>query len=78
MNKTIYDFGKEMNKQLTKHNKEKTDIKTFNLAEIWGLTSRQIEERLKILNTMGPHDMEKQCVHMANYLFFLWRKLNED
>lgn len=70
-------FHIAMWEELKKHKDEKTGIKNWELADVWKLTKDEIIKRTEILKTMGPDDMEKQCIHMSNYLFFLWCKLQE-
>lgn len=63
-----------MKAELIRHEDENMDIDGFNLIFTWSLVTREIERRLKILKTCGPEDINKQCIHMANYLSFLWDK----
>ena len=69
-------FG-EMWEQLVKHKSEKIGIKNWDLVDVWQLCKDELEKRLELIKTRDPDEIRKQCVHMANYLCFLWQKCNE-
>ena len=68
-------FTGRMWMELELHRLDKTPIRDWELVDVWKLTKDEIVKRTEILKTRGPDDMEKQCIHMANYLYFLWTKL---
>lgn len=70
----LEDFKRTMWGQLELHKEEKTGLDDVELAKVWELVMDNIESRLELLKTTGPDDIKKQCIHMANYLFFLWCK----
>jgi len=75
----IIMFGNEMFIELEKHNTEK-DIKFYNMSveKLFKLLYEQSGNRLSniektIFREDTPiKDIEKNCVHMANYFYFLW------
>lgn len=75
----IVSFGNEMFIELEKHNTEK-DIKFYNMSveKLFKLLYEQSNDRLlNIEKTIFREDMpladiEKNCIHMANYFYFLW------
>lgn len=66
-------FTTEMMDQLFKHKEEKTPLKQKDPGEIFTIVVNQLEGRLAQIKNYGPEVMEKQSVHMANYLYFLWQ-----
>lgn len=73
----VHAFADAMLIELEKHKAEKTGLKNSNPDFVWNLVLAEIETRLEVLKDSNPDEMEKQCVHMANYLFFLWMKMKE-
>lgn len=70
----LREFRECMWDELVAHKDEKTGLKDVELVKVWELVIDNIESRLELLKTTGPDDIRKQCIHMANYLFFLWCK----
>ena len=81
-------FANEMFKELEKHDTEK-DIKFYSMSvqKLFELLHDQTDLRIdKIRNTIFRKDMplleiEKNCLHLANFCYFLWsqsRKMRED
>lgn len=73
----VHAFADAMLVELEKHKADKPGLKNANPDMVWNLVITEIEQRLDILKDSNPDEMEKQCVHMANYLFFLWMKMKE-
>jgi len=75
----IVMFGNEMFKELEKHNTEKS-LKFYQMSidKLFHLLHNEAEIRLKKVNqTIFREDLplieiEKQCIHLANYCYFLW------
>jgi hypothetical protein len=72
------DFWHSMWNELEKHKDEKFGLKNWDLVSVWGLAMDEIPKRLETIRTCGPDDIEKQCIHISNYLYFLWVKLQEE
>ncbi len=84
----IVMFGNEMFKELEKHNTEK-DIKFYSMSvqKLFELLHDQSKSRImKVGETIFRKDLplidiERQCVHLANYCYFLWsqsKKMREE
>jgi len=84
----IIMFGNEMFMELEKHNTEK-DIKFYNMSveKLFRLLYEQSGNRLSNIEKtifredLPLKDIEKNCIHMANYFYFLWsqaKKLREE
>ncbi len=84
----IVMFGNEMFMELEKHNTEK-DIKFYSMSveKLFQLLHEQADFRLENINhtifreDMPLIDIEKNCIHLANYCYFLWsqsKKMRED
>jgi len=75
----IVMFGNEMFKELEKHNIEK-NLKFYNMSveKLFKLLYEQSNNRLNniektIFREDTPlADIERNCVHMGNYFYFLW------
>lgn len=75
----IVMFGNEMFKELEKHDIEK-NLKFYNMSveKLFKLLYEQSNNRLNtiektIFREATPlADIERNCVHMANYFYFLW------
>jgi len=75
----IVMFGNEMFKELEKHDDEKS-LKFYNMSveKLFKLLYEQSDNRLiNIEKTIFREDMplqdiEKNCIHMSNYFYFLW------
>jgi hypothetical protein len=75
----IVMFGNEMFKELEKHHTEK-ELKFYEMSieKLFKLLYEQANDRLtNIEKTIFREDtplidIEKNCVHMANYFYFLW------
>lgn len=70
-------FFQEMWLELEKHKDEKTGIKNWPLDQVWKLSVDEIEERLHKIRTQSPDVIHKQCLHIANYCYFLWCKTEQ-
>jgi hypothetical protein len=84
----IVMFGNEMFKELEKHDLEK-NLKFYSMSveRLYQLLHDQAESRIMRLGqTLFREDLplieiERQCVHLANYCYFLWsqsKKMRED
>jgi len=84
----IVMFGNEMFIELEKHNNEK-DLKFYNMSveRLFKLLYEQSGDRLNHIEKtifredMPIKDIEKNCIHMANYFYFLWsqtRKMRDE
>ena len=84
----IVSFGNEMFKELEKHDTEK-DLKFYNMSveKLFKLLYEQSNDRLTVIEKtifredMPLKDIEKNCVHMGNYFYFLWsqvKKMRDD
>lgn len=84
----IVMFGNEMFKELEKHNTEK-DLKFYEMSveKLFKLLYEQSNDRLtQIEKTIFREDtpladIEKNCVHLSNYAYFLWsqaRKMRDE
>lgn len=71
-------FSDSMWNELSLHRDEKTGLKNMSLVQIYELTMKEISSRDEIMRTHGPDVIKKQCVHMANYLYFLWVALTRE
>ncbi|GEM_PF-4697148 len=75
----IVMFGNEMFMELEKHDDEK-GLKFYNMSveKLFKLLYEQSNNRLTNIEKtifredMPLKDIEKNCVHMANYFYFLW------
>lgn len=75
----IVMFGNEMFKELEKHDNEK-GLKFYNMSveKLFKLLYEQSNNRLTtiektIFREDTPlADIERNCVHMGNYFYFLW------
>ena len=84
----IVMFGNEMFKELEKHNDEKS-LKFYNMSveKLFKLLYEQSSNRLTNIEKtifredMPIKDIEKNCIHMGNYFYFLWtaaKKMRKD
>lgn len=84
----IIMFGNEMFMELEKHNTEK-DIKFYNMSveKLFKLLYEQSGNRLSTIEKtifredLPLKDIEKNCIHMGNYFYFLWsqaKKLRDE
>jgi len=73
----LSEFFQEMYRQLEKHKDQKIGLKDWQLVDVWKLCKDELRLRLNLIETRDPQEIEKQCVHMANYLWFLWQKCRE-
>ena len=75
----IVSFGNEMFIELEKHNTEK-NLKFYNMSveKLFKLLYEQSTDRLNNIEKtifredMPLKDIEKNCIHMGNYFYFLW------
>lgn len=72
------DFMDYMRIALIDHEENKESLSDYTLGEAWDLTTQEIKHRLDKILLEGPDEMEKQCIHIANYCMFLWLKLREE
>lgn len=84
----IVMFGNEMFKELEKHNDEKS-IKFYRMSveKLFNLLHGEAENRLQRINStifredLPIVDIERNCIHLANYCYFLWsqsRKMRDN
>jgi len=74
----IFDFGIAMLDELEKHKAEKEGLRSWHIDSVRQLAINETEQRLfKIDDSDDKKEMQKQCIHIANYLFFLWCKARE-
>ena len=77
----IVMFGMEMFKELVKHDNEKS-LKFYNMSieKLFKLILAQSSDRLTTMEKsifredMPLLEIEKNCIHMSNYFYFLWTK----
>lgn len=75
----IVMFGNEMFKELEKHNTEKS-LKFYSMSvdKLFHLLHDQADSRLQNINQtifrqdLPLVDIERNCIHLANYCYFLW------
>ncbi len=83
----IVMFGNEMFMELEKHNTEKS-LKFYSMSvdKLFHLLHDQADSRLHNINQtifrqdLPLVDIERNCIHLANYCYFLWsqaRKMRE-
>ncbi len=84
----IIMFGNEMFKELEKHDTE-ISIKFYRMSvnKLYDLLHDQAHQRLQNINQtifrvdMPLIEIEKNCIHLANYCYFLWsqaRKMRDE
>lgn len=84
----IVMFGNEMFKELEKHQTEKS-LKFYSMSvdKLFRLLHEQTDFRIENMNqTIFRADLplveiEKNCIHLANYCYFLWsqaRKMRKE
>lgn len=83
----IVMFGNEMFKELEKHHDEKSiQFYSMSVEKLFTMTYEQALNRLShIEKTIFREDLplidiEKNCIHLANYFYILWsqaRKMRE-
>ena len=73
----LAQFFQEMYTQLEKHKDEKIGLANWEIVDVWELCKNELEKRLELIKTRDSDEIRKQCVHMANYLWFLWQKCIE-
>lgn len=67
-----------MNHELDKHRKEKRGLRGDHYDSVYSIVMDEIEERIKLIrNSKSSKVVEKQCVHIANFLMMLWIKARE-
>ena len=73
-------FAMNMAEQLEAHQKEKTPLREVDYGKVRGLVIDEINRRIAIISdvTTSLDDINKQCVHIANYsmMLFLRGKYN--
>ena len=75
-NNPVRKFAYEMMQQLEQHDEEKT-IKFYDLTldQLKKLLETQFLKRMPIImNSNDKLEINKQVVHLANYLYFVWSK----
>lgn len=87
-NYPIVMFGNEMFIELKKHDTEKS-LKFYNMSieKLFKMLLEQANNRLSVMEKSvfredtPLSEIEKNCIHMGNYFYFLWakaRKLREN
>ena len=78
MNQEVLNtFKTEMWNQLVKHQNEKVGIKNWEPIDVYELCRDEIRLRAEVIASSDPDEVRKQCIHIANYCFFLWQKMIE-
>ena len=71
-------FCGQMYAEMLKHRDEKWAFNAMSPENTHALTIFQVKERIKIIGkTNDVEIIEKQSVHIANYLFLMWCKMLE-
>lgn len=70
----ILDFSHEMAEQLWKHKGERKGLRDVPYREVRELTVDELLKRIPALRDGEMKAVNKQCVHIANFVLFLWLK----
>lgn len=71
------EFCGHMFAQILKHKNDKLSLEDMEPENVLSVTKIAIMRRLAITETNDVDVIKKECVHMANYLYFTWSKMNE-
>ena len=63
--------------ELGKHKDEKKALANVAPQDVFSISMIDIKKRVTMMNDFRPSTIEKQSVHTANYLFFMWCKARE-
>ena len=74
---TLGYFFQEMWTMLEKHKSEKIGIRNWEPLDVYELCRDEIRQRAEIISSSDPDEVRKQCIHIANYCYFLWQKMIE-
>lgn len=70
----VMDFAYEMYRQLELHNDEKTPLRPVEFDIVKNIVVDEVLKRIRLIKDGDSRTMEKQCVHIANYVMMLWLK----
>ncbi|MEK6860430.1 MAG: hypothetical protein AABY07_00525 [Nanoarchaeota archaeon] len=67
-------FAMKMAEELENHIKEKISLRNVSFGEVRGLVISEVSRRMDIIKNLdtSQDDIEKQCVHIANYIMMLF------
>lgn len=78
MDKKSFDvFCTEMWVTLEIKKIEKVGMRDWTPEQVWKQCVDELEKRLEIIKTQSPTEIEKQTIHVANFMYFLNRKMHE-
>ena len=63
--------------EILKHKDDKMSLEDMRPENVYTMCVINVRKRMGDIDTTDVEFIRKQCVHMANYLYFMWTKMDE-